>query len=151
MFDRNKEKARKISQLTIVFCIVVFFTWFVAGQFTEAAHKGRDSIKKFELRQLEQSLAIYELTYGKYPISKNFPDWCVVGKRYDNKVCLFELTRDGFMSALPVSPDEHPFMYVSRGRSAFIAIGFDEGEVIPEDQLCTIEGITVWCLKVVAL
>lgn len=151
MFDRNKQKVRKISQLLMGFCVVVFFTWFVAAQFGEASQKGKDAAKKFELRQLEKSLALYELTYGSYPTSADFPHWCEVGKRYEKKLCLFELTRDGFMGALPVSPDANQYMYIAQGRTAFVAVGFDDVSQIPADKQCEIEGVKVWCLEVIKL
>ncbi len=148
MFEKNQQNVRKISQLVLGFCTVVFFVWFLSGQFAKAAQDGRDASKKLEMRQIEQAIILSELLYGEYPVNRNNPDWCEIGVRYGDRVCLYELTRDGFMGALPVSPDDHPYLYIDGGGAAVIATVFDDPDQIPQDQGCSINGFDAWCLKI---
>ena len=148
MFDRTQEKLTKTSRLLIGFCVVVFGTWFIAAQFTQAADKGRDAVKQIEMAELRKSLVLYNLAQNDFPETLGESAWCEIGARYGDKLCLYELTRDGYFPSLPVSPDEHPYYYKHSNQGVYLAVVVDYDLNTLQHRSCTVAGIEMWCIEV---
>ncbi len=148
MLEYSKIRLRKTTHLLIGFFVVVFGVWLVAGQFTVAAQKGKDAAKQVEVKQLEKALALYDLSRNTFPKNLNNPNWCEIGVRYGDRLCLYELTRDGYLPVLPVSPDEYPYLYKREGSHAYIAVVIDYDLNTLQQDTCDVDGVDMWCIKV---
>ena len=148
MLEYSQIRLRKTTHLLVGFFVVVFGVWLVAGQFTAAAQKGKDAVKQIEVKQMEKALALYDLSRNALPKNLNTPDWCEIGARYGDRVCLYELTRDGYLPVLPVSPDGYPYLYKIEGVHAYIAVVIDHDLNTLKRETCEVEGVDMWCIKV---
>ena len=148
MFDKTKLQLTKTARLLIGFCIVVFGTWFIASQFASASQKGQDAVKQIEVKQIESALALYNLRRDAQPRNLAKPDWCEIGRRYGDRICLYELTRDGYLTTLPISPDEHPYYYRNDQSNAYIAVVIDHTLDTIKRNTCMVNGVEMWCVTV---
>ncbi len=148
MLTYTQFKLTKTSRLLVGFCIVVFGVWFIAAQFTQAAKQGKDAVKQIEIRELEKAVILYNISRNEYPEKLGDSEWCEVGARYGDRRCLYELTRDGYLGTLPVSPDESPYYYRHDQTGVYLAASIEYALNTSKQQTCDVKGIDMWCIEI---
>lgn len=112
-------------ELLVVIAIIGLLSSVVFASLDGARNRARDARKEADLNSLMKAIALYHDDHNDLPINRTptCSCWCQVGTtQHNGGYCLQELVDGGYVSELPVSPDNHRYYYYDYGSFAMVAV-----------------------------
>jgi len=145
----RNEKQKRLEFSSVILAIIIAITGFTY-YLVQAQDKTLFAKKQLELRNLATLTFNYSLSEGstpKNPSRRN--SWCEVDAYYGKKRCLGELERDGYITALPISPDENPYYYKYERGVIYVGTPIPNGYILKSVDSCIGNNNEVWwCYKI---
>ncbi len=134
---------RLIAQLLIVAAVIAVLSGLLLSLYAKTKQKALDAKKQLELGGIHTTLVQYYIDENQAPQNHSNESHCVIGKLYNNKKCLRELSRDGY-GAPPTSPNDEPYYYYDDDEKFYVATKLSRE--LPKDKKCPYEKDShVWC------
>jgi general secretion pathway protein G len=120
-------------ELLVSISIIAILTALLTANFVGARQRGRDGVRKADLRQMQSALELYRSDNGEYPLDSNFP------------ACGSCLSESGtcdpsdvkYMQEVPCDPssDSSSYTYVSTDGSTYTVYACIENE--QDSEICS--------------
>ncbi len=133
-----------LGQLAIVIIVIVCIIGFFFKYFSGAKLAAMDAKKKAELTQIYTLIQFYYVGENAAPRNPDGNTWCAIGELPGNEGCLNDVVRDGYIKAIPPSPDDKPYLYHSDDKKFLVATRMNKK--LAKNKMCPhSEDPYMWC------